>query len=938
MIFKILYNNISIYNLIMSDTYKLQKFLDENRINKDDKITLKTHTSMGGIPGTFNIDDDKYEEFRKLYKNAVRENADLYLVERNRLVGPLIVDIDFKFATDRSVRQYTNKHIELLIKKYNQILTSLFVINKVDLLALVFEKNEPTKEIKTDRIDYKDGFHIIYPYVPLDVEKRYYVYDIMLNCLKKDNLFKDLMYTNTIEDILDSSIIINNGLLMYGSHKKERTPYKLTKVYNHNIKSMDIDEYSSDDIVDLTLLRSYSDDDSVQLIKTYNYDEIKNNIKNIYDSYVNKNNKTKKRDIEILNKIQNNKINQNNVVLPMNNMNNINIHNTQQTKQQINQQNQNNILPEDFSTETEIDLAKRLCKILSVERAIRFNDWVRVGWVLYNISPTLLDDYIEFSKKSPEKYEEGCCEKVWKDAKLGGYTIASLHWWAKQDNYDEYFKIMSAKTSQLIINASTGTHDDIANVIYQLYKYRFRCTSVKKNIWYEFKNHRWQLIDDGYSLSELISKEVADLFLKKISHHGNQMAITDDIAKEIHKKKLDSYFATYKNLKDSRFKVHVIKSCAAKFYEKNFVSKLDSKIFLLGFNNGVYDFETKMFRDGMPDDYLTFSVGYDYIEYDLKHEHMTELLNYFKTIHRDDEMRLFVFKLISTYITGSNKEQLFIIWTGSGSNGKSLTLKLLNMTFGDYFGTIDSLVLTQARKSSSSATPELANKVGKRLVSLVEPAQNDTIRVAEMKKLTGSDPVETRPLWCDPFTFIPQFKLLLCCNNKPDTDGNDNGTWRRITIVSWDSKFVDYEPKEDYEVKKINEDIINKQFMYLKQTLMWYLINIIYPLYEKEGLKTPEKVIKESEEYRNDNDFFHEFLIGFTNKVDKTHKESINILFNIFKDWFKEAHQGSTCPSSRDMTAYMTSVGYKIISKHFVVGIEIKKDLPQIPQNETSTN
>ena len=35
-------------------------------------------------------------------------------------------------------------------------------------------------------------------------------------------------------------------------------------------------------------------------------------------------------------------------------------------------------------------------------------------------------------------------------------------------------------------------------------------------------------------------------------------------------------------------------------------------MYLLGFNNGVYDTRTKTFKDGTPDDYITKSVGYDF--------------------------------------------------------------------------------------------------------------------------------------------------------------------------------------------------------------------------------------------------------------------------------------------------------------------------------------
>ena len=47
-------------------------------------------------------------------------------------------------------------------------------------------------------------------------------------------------------------------------------------------------------------------------------------------------------------------------------------------------------------------------------------------------------------------------------------------------------------------------------------------------------------------------------------------------------------------------------------YNPTFFDKCDQNIYLLGFNNGVFDTETKNFRKGKPDDYITKSVGYDF--------------------------------------------------------------------------------------------------------------------------------------------------------------------------------------------------------------------------------------------------------------------------------------------------------------------------------------
>ena len=43
------------------------------------------------------------------------------------------------------------------------------------------------------------------------------------------NIFKDIGFTNTVEDIFDECVIEKNNWLMYGSSKPDKEPYKVTK-------------------------------------------------------------------------------------------------------------------------------------------------------------------------------------------------------------------------------------------------------------------------------------------------------------------------------------------------------------------------------------------------------------------------------------------------------------------------------------------------------------------------------------------------------------------------------------------------------------------------------------------------------------------------------------------------------------------------------------
>ena len=58
----------------------------------------------------------------------------------------------------------------------------------------------------------------------------------------------------------------------------------------------------------------------------------------------------------------------------------------------------NKVIHQKKSTE-DVVIARKLVKILSVERATGFDTWIRVGWALRCIDDELYDAFEEFSQK-----------------------------------------------------------------------------------------------------------------------------------------------------------------------------------------------------------------------------------------------------------------------------------------------------------------------------------------------------------------------------------------------------------------------------------------------------------------------------------------------------------------------------------------------------------
>jgi hypothetical protein len=107
--------------------------------------------------------------------------------------------------------------------------------------------------------------------------------------------------------------------------------------------------------------------------------------------------------------------------------------------------------------------------------------------------------------------------------------------------------------------------------------------------------------------------------------------------------------------------------------------------------------------------------------------------------------------------------------------------------------------------------------------------------------------------------FEVQAKFHLACNEKPEINTTDGGTWRRLVVVNYTSKFVDH-PCEPHHYP-IDETI--QHAVTSREWATAFLNYLVITLKEGSGfhkLPTPKKVLEYTSEYRNDTDGIAMFL------------------------------------------------------------------------------
>lgn len=874
------------------NTNNLKSFLLANRVRKGQPFT---HTSMFPQKCSYFIDDKKLNEFYEIYhKQIFVHKSNISLTEANREFTPVKIDLDFKWYDTKLVRKYTQQDIKQIISYYMEIIEEWYELTQDEKLCFVMEKKFPyTKRIEkqTGQKLVKDGVHIMFPFLVTRAESQFIFRQHVLS--KIGNITSKFNLLNSDNDVLDESVIQKNNWMMYGSIKQGNTePYLLTHIYQADSDVTKIQEqkndYSTESLVRILSIRSHYENESLLKNDKVDYETL---------------------EYEKINSFQ--------------------------RKNKVNNKIINNVIRK--LSNDELKNTKNLLSCLTVERASNRDSWIKVGWALRNsgTNPELLEYWKEFSRKAPEYQNEAddACEREWSnmeprpDDVSKKLTKGSLWHWAKKDNpekFDEYRyenskaslekALKMDKTNNKTIDEAfeKGLHimpEDVAEILHDMYWGNFIMVNAKgKGRYYQFEecNHRWIEMDGQMLLREKIRTDVRENLLRYIQQICNKEIEGSSDTLESWMQDTKKLLKVMHQLKCTNFKNNVMEECKEHFRDRNndFLKRLDENPNLLGFNNGIYDLKLSEFRDGEADDFVSMTTGLDYREYSWDSDDVSEVMEFLEQILPDYDVREYVLTLLGSFIHGSNKNEKFHIWTGSGGNGKSKLIELFEKAIGDYSCKLPISLLTSKRKASNEAQPELARTKGKRSAILQEPDEKTRINVGLMKEMTGNDTITARNLYENPIEFKPQIKMILICNHLPELPYDDEATWRRVRAVEFKSRFVDeeeWDKTDPYQFPK--DESLSERFPKWKEPFMWILLQY-QKKWRENGLREPNEVIECTEKYKAQNDHFADFYRAHIIKnTDSNELIPFKFIYSTYK---KVVENNSEAPKKpKELQAYL---------------------------------
>jgi len=877
--------------------------------------TTFTHTRIGDkdsniYGGAYVVPKEDLSVFHSLYYDHVFvKNNKEYLTEKQIENGPLVVDFDFRYSHDTETRQHTKEHIQDMVLLYLEEIKEYFVFEENKAFdVFIFEK--PNVNRLADGSVTKDGIHMI---IGIQV-------DNIIQTMIRDKIISklpeiwDLPLINTWESVLDEGISKGTtNWQLFGSRKPGNEAYDLTQHF--------IIDYDKSDGEFMMEERKVSDFDLknnfIKLsVQNENCPSFKMNPK-IMDVYKSQSDKKSVKIKKMSSRTKMNLLVDDDDEDSESDSISLNDIKDKQTLDKAVEIMLKQFKPMEYEIRETHYYAQQLPEKYYEPGSHALNR--QVAFALKNTDERLFLSWVQIRSKAsdfdystiPNLYHQW---KKYFNKTKDSITKRSIMYWVKQDNHDGYEKVKNTSIDFYVEESlNTQTEYDLALVLKQMYKDRYVCVSYdKKGIWYTFKNHRW-IMDKGLSLREAISKHMYDLYSNKINNLSDEYhhyEPSDDRAMFI-QKRIKVIGEVKLKLKKTNDKNNIMREASELFYDGEFVRSMDTNKHLLCFNNGVVDFNAKIFREGYPEDYITKTTKINYVAYDIENAEIKETTNsideFMKKLFPVPELLRYMWDHLASCLIGSNKNQTFNVYHGSGSNGKSIIADLMSVTLGEYKGTVPITLVTEKRGLIGGTSDEVLKLKGVRYAVMQEPSKGVKLNEGIMKELTGGDPIQARGLYSESEIFEPQFNLVVCTNNLFDIESNDDGTWRRIRKVDFLSKFID--EGEQY--------MDETPYVYTKDKSLKDKLPILAPIFasmlvkrafETDGIVADsEYVMNASNKYRKCQDHISKFVSEFVEKTENS-KDKIKKteLANQFKFWFQQ-EQGANkkMPKGQELYDYM---------------------------------
>jgi P4 family phage/plasmid primase-like protien len=207
--------------------------------------------------------------------------------------------------------------------------------------------------------------------------------------------------------------------------------------------------------------------------------------------------------------------------------------------------------------------------------------------------------------------------------------------------------------------------------------------------------------------------------------------------------------------------------------------------------------------------------------------------------------------------------QSFFMFTGTGSNGKSVVLSVLQALHKDSFETV---ALANLGSRFSLGT------IGRKRLAIDTEAENVTHQVlgegnsatAILKAWTGGDPVKIEAKKVQGWSETINAKYIMACNRRPRFADPTKGVWRRLKLLKFESHI---------EERQADRNLPQKLLAELPGIVNWAILGLVR-LVRQNGFTQSDVLSTDLAEYQTDSDSVAQFIVEFLRPAPADSKDA----------------------------------------------------------------
>jgi putative DNA primase/helicase len=308
------------------------------------------------------------------------------------------------------------------------------------------------------------------------------------------------------------------------------------------------------------------------------------------------------------------------------------------------------------------------------------------------------------------------------------------------------------------------------------------------------------------------------------------------------------------------------------------ITDFDQHRHLLNLKNGTYNTITGDFREHRSEDMLSKIAPVKYLPNSPYPALWVSFLS--KIFCGNQELIDFVQRAVGYSLTGDTSERCLFFLHGSGRNGKSTLLSILQSMFGtpaENGYSLQTPTETLMQRREKGVSNDIARLKGARLVAASESAEDRRLDEGLIKQLAGGeDTITARFLYGSLFEYKPEMKLWFASNHKPQIRGTDDAIWDRIRLIPF-----------NYRISEQEQDgkLLEKLKKELPGILNWAIEGLTQ--WRVNGLQAPKIVKAAVDDYRQSQDVLGDFLQEHTSQ-EEMKSCTVKELYSTYKKYCDE--------------------------------------------------